>query len=316
MQKADVKVLPGAEGFKHPLTGIVSYTPQDWQNRPVLGIKVGNSGAERPQAGLDRADVIYEELVEGGVTRFLALYSTNQAPRVGPVRSVRTVDHKIMQPIGGLFGYSGGVPPVVAELNETPGITDVGANRASNAYRRDPNRNMPYNLYTSTDPLWQDRLGEAPNPQFEFLSTADDPSAGGETANEVKLSFAGNSVEVKFVYDQETAHYERFVGDAPHMVEGNGDGVQLAFRNVLVQMVNVVQGSTTDRAGLISADIHMLGEGAAVLFRGGKAFRGRWQRSSVGEVTRFIGSDGQPLRLAPGETIVELVPEGRELFVS
>ena len=93
---------------------------------------------ERPQAGLDRADVIYEELVEGGVTRFMALYSTNDAPRVGPVRSVRTVDHKIMQPLGGLFAYSGGVPPVVDELRETPGVTDVGANRVASRIAATP----------------------------------------------------------------------------------------------------------------------------------------------------------------------------------
>ena len=316
VQKADVRVLPGAEGFKHPLTGIVSYTPQEWQSRPVLGIKVGNSGNERPQAGLDRADVIFEEIVEGGVTRFLALYSTNQAPRVGPVRSVRTVDHKIMQPIGGLFAYSGGVPPVVEELQGTPGVTDVGANRAAGAYRRDPSRGMPYNLYTSTDQLWDGRSGETPQPQFEFLSTADDPSSGGEVANEVKFAFAGNSSEIRFTYDKETGHYERFMADSPHMVEGDGEGVQLAFRNVLIQTVNTASGSTTDKAGFSSTDIHMIGDGSAVLFRGGRAYRGQWQRSDVTQSTRFIGSDGQPMRLAPGETMIELLPEGRDLFVS
>jgi hypothetical protein len=316
VQKADVRVLPGAEGFKHPFTGIVSYTPQEWQTRPALGIKVGNSANERPQAGLDRADVIFEEIVEGGVTRFLAVYSTNQAPRVGPVRSVRTVDHKIMRPISGLFGYSGGVPPVVSELQETPGITDVGANRASDAYRRDSSRSMPYNLYTSTDQLWQGRAGEVPGPQFEFLSTADDPSAGGEVANEVKFSFAGNSSEIRFEYDEETGHYERYMGVGAHMVEGDGEGVQLAFRNVLIQTVNTVTGTTTDKAGFSSTDIHMIGDGAAVLFRGGRAFRGRWERSDVTQSTRFIGNDGQALRLAPGETMIELLPEGQDLSVT
>ncbi len=316
VQKADVKVLPGSEGFRHPLTGIVSRTPQEWQNRPVLGIKVGNSGEERPQSGLDRADVIYEEIVEGGVTRFLALFSTNQVPRVGPVRSVRTVDHKIMRPLGGLFAYSGGVPPVVSELQETPGVTDVGADRASSAYHRDPSRNMPYNLYTSTDELWEGRLGEPPQPQFDFLSTSDDPSAGGEVANDVKFAFAGNSSQVQFVYDKASGRYQRLMGDSPHMLEGNGGGIQLAFRNVVVQMVNTAEGGTMDRAGLISQDIHLIGDGPVVVFRGGRAFRGRWERSSVTERTHFVGADGKPLRLAPGATIVELLPQGRDVFVT
>ncbi len=317
VQRKDVRVLPGADGFVNPLTGVVSYTPQDWQRRPVLAIKVGNSSAERPQAGLDRADVIYEELVEGGLTRFLALYSTNDSPRVGPVRSVRTVDHKIVQPLAPLFAYSGGVAPVVGELRETPGVTDVGADRATGAYRRDGNRKAPYNLYTSTDQLWSGRSGAPPKPQFNFLNTSEDASSGGEeAANEVKIAFAGNGSPARFVYDGKTGVYERFIGEAPHQVEAAGGGTQLAVRNVLVQIVNVSQGSTIDRAGERSSDIHMIGSGSAVLFRGGRAIRGRWERSSVGEPTRFIDSSGAPLKLAPGATMVELLPQGREIFVS
>jgi hypothetical protein len=318
--KADVKVLPGADGFVHPLTGVTSYTPQDWQKRPALAIKVGNSGAERPQAGLDRADLIYEELVEGGITRFMAIFSTNQAPRVGPVRSVRTVDHKILQPIGGLFGYSGGVPPVVSELRETPGVQDVGADVASGAYRRDSSRQQPYNLYTSTDQLWsgREKAGPPPKPLFSYIATDEDPTSGGdEVANDVKLSFAGNGSQIHYVFDKETGEYLRSNNDAPHTVEGEGDdGVQLSFRNVLVQMVQTSSGSTVDRAGLRTTDTSLIGSGSAVLFRGGRALRGSWSRASAGEITQYIDASGGPLKLAPGETIVELVPAGRDLFVN
>jgi hypothetical protein len=317
VQRKDVKVLPGANGFTNPLTGVVSYSPQEWQQHPVLGIKVGNSHPERPQAGLDRADVIYEELVEGGETRFLALFLTNQAPRVGPVRSVRTVDHKILRPLGALFGYSGGVPPIVSDLRRTPGVTDVGADRAADAYYRSSVRSAPYNLYTATDRLWRGHIGSPPKPQFSFLSSSDDASAGGDqAANEVKFSFAGNASAVRYEYDHPTGRYQRFSGDSPQLVEGNSHGVQLAFRNVLVQIVQVSQGSTIDRAGDRSRDVSMIGSGAAVLFRGGRAFRGRWQRSSVSDPTQFVNASGSPLRLAPGETVVELLPAARELFVS
>ena len=318
VQRKDVSVLPGADGYVHPLTGIVSYTPQEWQRRPVLALKVGNSGNERPQAGLDRADVIYEELVEGGVTRFMALYSTNDAPRVGPVRSVRTVDHKIMQPLGGLFAYSGGVPPVVDELRETPGVTDVGTNRVAAAYRRDSARKAPYNLYATTDALWSGRSGSAPaKALFDFLKTSDDASAGGDaSAKEVKFSFAGNGSEMRYVYDTKAGVYKRFQGGSPHMVEGTGGGMQLAFRNVLVQEVRVSRGATVDRSGTSTNDIAMLGSGGAVLFRGGRAFRGTWSRPSVDAMTTFVDAAGEPFRFAPGETIVALKPRGQDLFVS
>lgn len=317
VQRADVKVLPGAEGFVNPLTGATSYVPQDWQRRQALGIKIGNSSPERPQAGLDRADVVYEEIVEGGVTRFLALFLTNQAPRVGPVRSVRTVDHKIMQPIGGLFGYSGGVPPVISELRSKPGVTDVGANVVGGAYRRDGSRQAPYNLYTATDRLWEGRDGSAPKPLFEFLSSDEELGAGGEeAANQVRLSFAGNGSEVRYAFDAKTGTYQRFNGSSPHTVESDGKASQLAFTNVLVQMVSTSAGSTVDRAGERSTDIKMLGSGSAVLFRGGRALRGTWKRDGAGDVTTFQSSDGQPLRLAPGTTIVELLPTGRDIFVT
>jgi hypothetical protein len=317
VQRKDVRVLPGANGFVNPLTGVKTYSPQEWQNRRILAIKVGNSTPERPQAGLDSADVIYEELVEGGTTRFLALFSTNHAPRVGPVRSVRTVDHKIVQPLGALFAYSGGVPPVVAELRATPGVTDVGADRAGEAYRRDGNRNAPYNLYASTDALWSGQSGGPPKAQFDFLDSSQDASSGGEeAANDVKLSFAGNTSAVRFAYNTKTGVYERFTGDAPHTVEGVGGGQQLAVRNVLVQMVGISTGSTIDRAGERTNDISMIGDGAAVLFRGGRAIRGRWVRTAVGEPTRFVTTAGAPLRLAPGATMVELLPRGRDIFVT
>lgn len=316
VQKADVKVLPGGEGFTNPLTGAAAHTPQDWQTRRPLAIKIGNSVPERPQAGLDRADLVYEEIVEGGVTRFMAVFLTNQSPRVGPVRSVRTVDHKILQPLGALFGYSGGVPPVIEELRETPGVTDVGADVVGGAYRRDSNRDAPYNLYSATDRLWTGRDGTPPGPQFAFLSSDEDRATDGqETANDVKLSFSSRS-QVRYVFDEKLGLYERYDGDEPHLVEGPGDGVHLAFTNVLIQMVSVSAGSTVDRSGELSRDIRMLGRGSAVLFRGGKAIRGTWQREGIEDVTTFVASSGEPLRLAPGTTIVELIPQGQEMFVS
>ncbi|MEX2393824.1 MAG: DUF3048 C-terminal domain-containing protein, partial [Actinomycetota bacterium] len=86
--------------------------------------------------------------------------------------------------------------------------------------------------------------------------------------------------------------------------------------NVLVQMVETSRGSTVDRAGLRTVDIDVTGSGAAVLFRGGRALRGKWSRASDGDITQFIDAAGGPLKLAPGETIVELIPRGRDLFVN
>jgi hypothetical protein len=319
VQRPNVKVLPGRDGFVHPLTGVVYFGPQPWQQRPAVGIKVGNSANERPQAGLDKADLIYEEIVEGGVTRFLAVFSTQSALRVGPVRSVRTVDPKVMQPIGGLFGYSGGVPPIIAALRAVPNVTDAGANRDGAAYHRDPNRSMPYNLYTSTDRLWAAHQGTPPSALFDFLRPSEDATKGGDqAANNVRLSFAGNSSQVRYTYVPQTGRYGRYIGNVSHDVEGSTPGgrTQLGFRNVIVQFVGVSAGSTIDRAGERTNDIRVIGSGSVVIFRGGRAFRGHWSRTSVSQATHFTDASGGAIRLAPGNTIVELLPQGRDIFVT
>ncbi len=316
VRRSNVKVLPGAGGFVNPLTGLKSYSPQDWQKRRVLAVKIGNSNAERPQSGLDRADVVYEELVEGGITRFMALFLTNSVERVGPVRSVRNVDPDIAEAYHALFAYSGGVPPVIARLHDADKIADVGADAASDAYRRDDNRNAPYNLYTSTDALWNKHPGSAPRPQFDFLPTNVDASATGETAKHINFHFAGNGSEVKFEYSANTGLYERFTDGVPHTVEHPGQNQQLAFRNVIIEMVNVRSGTYTDRAGNLTNDITVVGSGATVFFRAGRAVRGRWSRSSREDPMKFTDSAGKPLELAPGNTIIEMLPEGQSLFVS
>lgn len=305
VQRRDVKVV---RNVVHPLTG-ESLTGGAWQQRPALAVKVGNTIPERPQAGLDKADVIYEELVEGGMTRFMAIFSSQDASRVGPVRSARKVDPSIFAPITGLFGYSGAAPSVLAVVGSGPGLTDVGINRASSAYHRDGNRNAPYNLYTSTRGLWSGRKGSPPEQLFDFVS---DASTGGTPAKQASLSFNGAASTIRYVYNTATGRYTRYIGQSAHTVEGPKP---LEFRNIVVQTVRTSAGSSVDKAGFHTTDIQVTGSGEAVVIRGGRVLRGRWERNG-NERTRFIDATGQPLRLAPGNTIVELLPQGKQLTVS
>jgi Protein of unknown function (DUF3048) N-terminal domain/Protein of unknown function (DUF3048) C-terminal domain len=311
VQRTNVHVLP--TGSMNPLTGVVYETPQPWQNRPVLGVKIGNSSPERPQAGIDRADLIYEELVEGGETRFLAFFLTNSPDRIGPVRSCRTVDPQILAPIGGLFGYSGGVQFVVNAVRAVPNVKDVGADVKGDAYVRDSNRNMPYNLYTSATTLWRGQTGQPPvQPQFDFLGGADDITAGGVPGTSLNANFESGDPPVHYSYDPSTRTYLRFNGTRPHSTE---DG-QLAFRNIVIEVVNVTTGSYRDPAGNITHEINLVGSGRAIVLRGGRAFEGTWSRSSRSEPAKLKDASGNPLRLAPGHTIVELVPSGQPISFS
>jgi hypothetical protein len=302
------------EPVVHPLTGVEADGSQPWQNRPLLALKIGNAPPERPQAGLDKADLVYEELVEGGATRFMAVFSTNDPGRIGPIRSARKVDPTLLAPLGALFGYSGGAPSTIRVIQSSSGFTDVGINREPSAYHRDGNRAAPYNLYTSTDALWSGHTGSPPRAQFTFLKDGDDASRGSrEAANTASFSFAGSASQIRYVYDSGSGRFGRYIGDTAQLAEGP---TPLTFRNVIVQTVKISPGYSIDKAGFRTNDIATTGSGSVIVLRGGKAFRGTWERSSSSEPTRFLTSSGRPIALAPGNSIVELLPEGRGVAVS
>jgi len=310
IERTDVKVL---QTPTNPLTGVTSGAPQPWQQRPVLAVKIGNSGPERPQAGLDRADLVYEELTEGGETRFLAFFLTNSPAQIGPIRSCRTVDPAILAPIGGLFGYSGGVPFVVSAVRSVPNVADVGADVKGGDYWRASNRPMPYNLYTSAPKLLRGHSGVPPQqPQFDFLGPGD-VSPGGASGRSASVNFEPGDPPVRYGFDASTGTYLRYNGAHPHK---SLDGVQLTFRNVVIEVVNVTTGSYTDHAGNITHEINLVGSGRAIVLRGGKAFEGTWSRSSRSDPTKLTDASGSSLRLAPGRTIVELVPAGQQVSYS
>ncbi|HYZ92401.1 MAG TPA: DUF3048 domain-containing protein [Actinomycetota bacterium] len=314
--KTEVKARPAEpRTVVHPLTGVEYKGLEPWMNRPVLAIKIGNAPPERPQAGLDKADLVYEEIVEGGTTRFMAIFSTNDVQRIGPVRSARKVDPTLLAPLQALFGYSGGAPSTIRVLRSSSGFTDVGVDRESSAYQRDRSRSSPYNLYTSASELWSGHSGAAPAAQFRFLKESADASAGStEAATDISFAFGGNgSSRVRYVYKSESGRYEREQNGTQHTVEGSEP---LTYRNIVVQTVKLSAGYSIDKAGYRTHDIATTGSGEAIVFRGGKAIRGTWQRTSSSEPFRLITTTGRPIALAPGNTIVELLPQGQPVSIA
>lgn len=307
VRRTDVPVAPTPTPVPtvlHPLTGVGFIGDQPWQRRPVLAIKVENSPTSRPQSGLDLADVVYEELAEGGITRFIAVYQSRDADRVGPVRSARNVDPQVLKPLGALFAYAGGVPPVVAALRSTQGVVDVGYDRVPDAYYRRTDRAAPHNLYTATRPLWDGRRGGPPEPPFSFLAEGQSPMPTG-AASKVSLWFSPRE-ETRFVYDAAAGVYRRFHGPAEHVLE---NGARIGAANVVVQVVSVVAGSVVDVNGQVTPDSRVTGEGEAVLLSGGQVVRGRWIRESLDVPTRYVDASGSPMFLRPGQTFVELLPK-------
>jgi hypothetical protein len=285
-----------------PLTGLPAPGGKV-PDRPVLAIKVENLPEARPQSGLDRADVVYEEPVEGGITRFIAIYQCHEANRVGPVRSGRTTDAAVLVQYGRpALGYAGGAP-IVERTIDRAGIIDVNYDIAVDAYSRDPDRLAPHNLYTTTKALWK-AAGTKEGPPDPVFAYGAEPEGRSKRVATVHLPFSSYS-DVYWKWSRKDGAWLRFHGTEPHLLT---DGRQVAAANVVVMQVQVTAGAIVDAAGNPSPEVKLTGTGRAYVFRNGRMIVGRWERPSLGHVTRFVARDGSEIALAPGITWVELLP--------
>jgi hypothetical protein len=263
---------------------------------------VENLPEARPQAGLNKADIVYEEPVEGGITRFIVLFQCQDASRVGPVRSARMTDSMVLPQYGHpVFGYAGGVPQVVHAV-DAAGVKDVNYDIAVGAYVRDPNRAAPHNLYTTTQGLWKAaKKWGAPQPVFTY--------SAGLPAHAKKATFAhlgfSYSSDVYWRWNAAKGVWLRFHGTVPHMLES---GDQVSAKNVVVQQVKITYDGLSDVLGTLSPEAVTVGTGKAYVFRGGKVIVGKWVRNKVGDLTKFETLSGVQIPLAPGNTWVELFP--------
>ncbi len=292
-----------------PLTGVRS--PTGPAARPALMVKIDNAPKGRPQAGINAADVVVEEGVEGGVTRFAALFHSSDAPAVGPVRSARSTDISIAAPLRRpLFAYSG-TNAAFAELLRKAPLVDVGVGRIPTAYHRQPGRPQTYNLFTSTEPLFRAAPAEVttPPPLFGYRPEGQGvPAAGSERAGRVQAQWRGRIVTtVVYEWDQQAKGWARTQDGTPHV---DADGVRVAPQNVVFQVVSYHNTGLVDRSGAEVPEAELIGEGEAWVLTDGRLVKGRWARASHDVVTTYTNGSGAPVRLTPGRTWLELVPVG------
>jgi hypothetical protein len=276
-----------------PLTGLPDPTKQT-QQRAALSVKIENTPDSRPQSGLDVADVVYEEIVEGGITRFWAVFHTTAPANVGPIRSVRYMDPNIVSPIGGLVAFSGGTPDNVALMRRTP-TTNIDENNAGNAFFREASRYAPHNLYGVSARLWE-RGGEPipPRPLFKYLDKGEVPA--GEAIDQFRVGFQ-TGYDPTYTFDDATRTWKRSYGSVPFM---DVSGKQIAPANVIVQFVDYPRG----------AEGQLVGQGEAWVFTGDRLVRGRWSKADANSPTVFVDAAQVEIELVPGRTWVELLNIG------
>jgi hypothetical protein len=290
-----------------PLTGVATPT---LTARPALAVKIENSITARPQTGLNSADMVWEEVVEGGITRYLAMYQSTLPPEIGPVRSTRPMDPAIAGPLHGVFAFSGGQPQYVSAAAQA-GLQIVSNDAGAPGFYRISSRPAPHNVYADPAKL----LGQAdaahrasPPPQFLFATTAQQPTAltAGKPANVLHLVLSGIA-HPSWTWNAPAGKWLRSEFDTPAV---GADGKQLAATNVVVLRVNVVITTAVDPAGNRVPETLLAGTGSATVATGGHVVAGSWAKPSVTAPVQLAGPDGMPLRLAPGNTWVELVPNG------
>jgi hypothetical protein len=294
-----------------PLTGLVDGSG-DTKGRAALAVKVDNAPKARPQAGLEEADVVFEEVVEGGVTRFVAIFHSRAPKTVGPVRSVRPMDPVILTPLRPLVAYSGGIPAFMAMLNRAP-VQDLNYDNAIAAYEMVKGRPRPHNLFANPADLWG-RAGDAfraPPPfLFQYRTNAD--PFGEAPAASVKIPYSPLA-SAAYEWDAEKENWKRWGNGSPHMA---ASGDQIRATNLVIQFVSQRRLNYVDPSGTPVYDSILTGTCEAWVLSGGRLAKGRWSKPDAATPTRYTDAAGNPIRLLPGTTWVHLAPTGTPVAVS
>ncbi len=301
----------------YPLTGLPVTDPAT-ASRPALVVKIDNADGgrgnnARPQLGLNQADVVYEEMVEGSVTRLAAVFQSTDSDPVGPVRSARSTDVAVFSPLNRpLFAWSGANAGFAQLIRQSP-LVDVGYDAHSEVYdrRNETGHVAPHNLYSSTPALYSltPPFAPPPNPLFPYRAAGEAmlPSAG--PINSVDLVFGGGvgSAPVDYTWAPDLGGFARNQKGSPDVDE---NGTQIAPQNVIVQFVTYHDTGYTDVSGAPVPEADLVGTGTCWILSNGTLIDGNWAKSAPDAVPVYTDKVGNPAKLTPGRTWVELVPIG------
>jgi hypothetical protein len=302
--KADLPIPGFSEPATCPLTG---REPRDESltDRPAIAVKVENAPVARPLAGLEKADLVFEELVEGGATRFMAVYHCGDSSKVGPIRSAREVDPAIMVPLTEILAAAGGNEPVRKALDQSS-VVLIEEDDADKAMRRVPREGLgtEHTLYGASQALRRIGRKKFSDPPPSDVFEHGELQEGARKASTVTINFTSSST---ITYDWRDGRWMRSQDGEPFVAES---GKQIGVDNLLIEEHTINYSKIVDVLGTPSTQIKDVnGTGRAVLFRDGRVIRGRWIRESVETPVVFEIKSGERMVLKPGNTWIELVPD-------
>ena len=280
-----------SQQLRSPFTG----EPVPSLNR-VLAVKIDNIVNARPQTGLTHADIVYVLPVEGGLSRFLAIFSSHDPPAIGPVRSAREDDLQLLRQFGRpAFAYSGATATLLPYIQRTARIVDLYAG-TTRGYYRDNSRIAPYNLYAHTRVLLAQArgAGKARDIGFRFGP----PPPGGKVTRSASVAYPAAS----FTFTWSSAKAGWLVSmDGTRAV--TTDGGRLAPATVVIQHTTV-RTSRFLEYGKPPPYAESIGSGTALILRNGQEWLAHWSRPTWNGGTTFTTASGQPMTFARGQVMV------------
>ena len=290
---------------RHPLTGFELGSSE--LSGPSIAVKIDNTSSGRPQVGIAAADFVFEELVEGGVTRYLAVFHTAIPDEVGPVRSGRPQDADLVRSLGGVFVFSGVGNSNVREIIRGTGLQLVehdtsGGTPDGEYFFRSSRKPAPWNLHISALDLSNAYSTlDSPVQQFEYATDPSQASAAllGVDAQSLQVAFS-RGVDSRWVWDEASGTYLKFLANGSP--DTDADGTQISATNVVVLTPNYF-----DVEGLPSAKVSGTKESSFV-FTGGKVLTGLFDASVLGDPIKLTHGEDEQVLLAPGKTFVLLPP--------
>lgn len=285
-------------------TSTNSITGLPGEDGPVLVVKIDDTRLAHPQIGLEDADIVYIEQVEGGLTRLAAVYSSHIPQRVGPVRSARISDIELLEQFGHVaFAYSGAqqkMRPVIESAN----LEDLGAqSHSSEIYTTDPTRIPPYAMVLRSDLL----MGLTKEKNFEIAESHQmgwkfgDAPSGGIAIDSAHISWPANSYDVHWSNSE-----NRWLLDHSQQPDVSESGVRLGPKTFVVQLVSITDSVYKDKVGGVTPFSATIGVGRGYILRDGRAFAARWSRASASSGTEWKLSNGEEISFSPGQIWVAL----------
>lgn len=281
----------------------------DIANRHPVAVMIENSPAARPQVGLTSADVVYEAVAEGGITRFMAIYSQDYPAKAGPVRSARSYFIDWLSEYDAFYAHAGGSPTALARIGEY-GIKDYPHN--ADSYFREAAAGVAseHTLFADISKIYRFGVEKKKWPATYDTKTwlFKDPAAAATATGPITINFSSAQFKVVWKYDQTANEYSRELGGSAHKDRLSGE--QIKAKTIVTMIVQRASNPPYKGTGKESEwSMTTIGSGEASVFQDGTQTKGTWKKSSRTERTRFYDEAGKEITLNRGKIWVEVIPQ-------